>query len=400
MKLATNLEALLKKYHPHISGTVLALSIIVTVGLITPAMLLADELPTTPEYHYQYNISEARPEPRERDTESPQYIKETGNPDDDIEEENLAGHDKIPPIRPNDAEQTAQIKNALMNLRGGYEQFKNQLEKIKKQGLKVPPDVLNSVDKIDKIFSAINDSQSISDLQKSGSANIATETQVFQKRASDLVKISNWKPALKSVDGELSGLRKAYLQDQKIVAAAKTKGLDLTAELLALKNALADLQLARNSSVQSLSKDPAGSYDKLQVNVTQKISEVKVLDATIKTLANVSQFDSEFNKGIDEAEQTLATLSNKKVDTTKLAAALANLKLTGTAVQDQLAQEPLSKSAVSQAVADFVRARQTWQNAKNETLKMLLPPPKKSGPAIDLGVLKGLMAATGTPEQQ
>lgn len=417
MTIIKKLDALLAKHHNHISTTVLSLALVVTLGLVTPALLYAQEM-TPPPSENLGGEQFLPPTPAPTDNPNPAFTPAAG------EGENGEFQPPLPPIQPTDkqfkpntgsemmptlapkmpmnnterppqnnfeknngaatgapgmkemnnrmndeqmqkqdaareAGQLKMLRRQAAGMERGYQQFKKQIAKLQKQQIALPNDLAIIMTTIEGGFIQIKQAPSLEDAQTSLDS-ISEGIQSLMEYQDTLEKLARWPQTIKAVDRQLKNLTRFVKQDTAIVARLNAKGFDLSDRLTSLTATVAKLQSARDQAVANISNDPTAAFDTIENDFFGALDEAAQNHQVIQQLASLSKITGESKLAISQASRMIRLLKTKGEDTAELEASLVELKAKVAAIAAITSQKPIDADALENAVADLESLRQEF----------------------------------------
>ncbi|OGF19699.1 hypothetical protein A3D54_02200 [Candidatus Falkowbacteria bacterium RIFCSPHIGHO2_02_FULL_45_15] len=239
------------------------------------------------------------------------------------------------------------LKKAAKGMQKTIATFENQIAKLTKRGLTIPPETTDNLKKIKAIIAAINANKSIEELEALGWEEIGDIMDQLGESRRELEMLARWPQAVKQIDKEITNLGKVAKKLETTVNKLKTKEIDLTENLAKFKTGLEEIKAARAAAEQTMkSGDAAGAFDALEENVFGKISEIYEEQRVIETMANLGRFAADYKKGIASAQQQINSLKKKKINTAELEDILNRTKTKGNEVLALLKAKPLDEEAI------------------------------------------------------
>gem|GEM_PF-4523683 len=387
------LEVWVEKHNHHISPVILSLIVVLVLGLISPTLLLAQSLSPLPTM-IQPNIQQptnnfgsstifcdalgsqttkdqcdannSRQQPQQN--QPPQNMMGGGDNQGGNNEGKQPGQNFNSPGQNGQqseaqaAQQLKSLKSNVSRMNSNIKNFQKQLDRLTKQKLTIPSDV---VDILKQATTAISDIQSATTLDdaQSSLSDFQDAMQSLQMSQQTIQQLSRWPQTLKQVDTILKNLNRQLKQDKIIATRLAKTNLDISNLVTDLTNNIASLQSARDQAIVQITTDPESAFTTLEDDFFGNMSDAQQSDQLIKSLSNLSRFASDYKRGLAQAQSTIASLKRKQIDTSDLASQLVTLKEKADAVQTLLKAKPLDPEEVMSALADLDTVRQDFQTA-------------------------------------
>lgn len=266
------------------------------------------------------------------------------------------------------AQMLAGLKKAAKGMQKTITTFENQILKLTKQGLTVPPETTDNLNKIKAIIAAINANKSIEELEALGWEEIGDIMDQLGESRRALEMLARWPQAVKQIDKEIINMGKVAKRLETTVSKLKAKEIDLSENLAKFKAGIEALKAARAAAEQKMkSGDTEGAFDALEENVFGKISEIYEEQRVIETMANLGRFAADYKKGVASAQQQINSLKKKKINTAELEDILNRTKAKGNEVLALLKVKPLDE----EAIADGLEALSDLRNEFGDKLDEL-----------------------------
>ncbi len=231
-------------------------------------------------------------------------------------------------------QQLDQMKRGMRGAEQGLNQFDKQITKLTKQGIVIPADCAENLSKVKTIIAAVKSAQSFEDVQSAGIEDMQDSMQALNDCRQQLEVLARWPQTLKQVNSEIKKLDSALKRDSSIVTKLSKQGIDLSQEYSAFETAVTQLKTVRDDADSKIkSGDSEGAFSDLEDGFFGSMQDVWEKDRIIQTMSNLGRFNSDFKRGIADAERTIKTLKRQKVDTSSLEDILAQSKTKGEEVK-------------------------------------------------------------------
>ena len=261
----------------------------------------------------------------------------------------------------------AGLKKAAKGMQKTITTFGKSIAKLTKQGLTIPQETTDNLNKVQAIIDAINANKSIDELEALGLDDIGDIMDQLGESRKTLEMLARWPQATKQVDKEIVNMGKVAVRLEATVNKLKTKEIDLTDNLAKFKAGIEEIKAARADAEQKVkSGDTEGGFDALEANVFQKISDIYEEQRIIETMANLSRFAADYKKGIASAQQQINSLKKKKINTAELEDILNRTKTKGNEVLALLKAKPLDEGAIADGLDELGNLRTEFSDKMDE----------------------------------
>ncbi|MFA6551347.1 MAG: hypothetical protein WCV41_02335 [Patescibacteria group bacterium] len=287
------------------------------------------------------------------------------------------------------AQMLAGLKKAAKGMQKTITTFEKQIVKLTKQGLIIPTETTENLNKIKAIIAAINANKSIEELEALGFDEVGDIMDQLGESRRTLEMLARWPQATKQIDKEIVNMGKVALKLEATATKLKAKEIDLSENLAAFKTGVEAIKAARADAESKMKAgDSESAFDAMEENVYNKVSDIYQEQRTIETMANLGRFASDYKKDIATAQKQITALKKKKVNTGALETLLASAKTKGNEVLALLKVKPIDEEAITNgldALADLRTefndkvdelgggAAMPWEQGKNQFQAITLP---------------------------
>lgn len=414
-------DAFLAKHHKYISPFILSLAVILALDLISPTLLLAQELspplasPAPDSQYTQYpNTQYLSPPPAGQypqmppsgytgtyPTQSPppsgtmmppppndgQYPNQQYQPGQPMQPQNFDGgqQGQMGNFGPSEeqmnkeqarheadrvkqeARSLKQMKSGMRGMEQGIKMFKTQIARLTKQGITVPAEIADNMNKITALITALKSAENFQDAQEQ-MQELPDLMQSLDEQRQMLEKLGRWKQTLTQADRTIKQLDRSLKQNKTLAARLEKKGYDISDLVSKFESGVQTMKDSRAKAIELIKTDPESAFDEIENNLFEQMDDLMQSDRTIKELGNLSSFNSSFKRGIAEGQSMINKLKRMKIDTTDLAAKLAELKAKATEVNSVIKQKPIDTDSIVGIFEELDSMRRDFENTASELM--------------------------------
>lgn len=258
------------------------------------------------------------------------------------------------------AQRMDDMKRNMRNIESNTKMFEKQLAKLTKQNIAVPTEVSDNLTKIKTIIAAVKQAKTWEEMQNAGVEDLQDLMNNLDQNRQQLEMLSRWPQTVKQMNSELTRLNRELKRSKSIVDRLNKKGIDLSAIYAEFENAINKLNSVKEDASNKIKNgDGQEAFDIVQNDFFGQLEDVWQNQKVISMMSNLSQFNSEFKRGITQANQTIRQLDRKKIDTTELKDLLEQTKVKANEVLALLKTNPIEPD-------DIVAGLDEMQNLKQE----------------------------------
>ncbi len=439
-------DAFLAKHHQYVSPLVLALALIVALDLVTPTMLLAQEVPPASIIPINPPIDQSNPpsvvpvvQPQNPQTpqqnqgqpmppqnlggEQPGQVGGQSGPVGNFGPQNGPGpmmgdggqfskgqpgnfggqngpseEQMAKEQARRDANNLKQMKNGMRGMEQGIKMFQKQIDRLIKQGIAVPTETTENIAKINTLIQTLKSTENFQDAQEQ-MQELPDLMQSLDEQRMNLEKLSRWPRTLKQADQILKQLNRTLTQNKNLSLKLAKTGYDISDIVSKFEASVQAMKDSRDKAVELIKTDPDAAYDEVQNNLFEQMDDVMQSDRTIKELGNLSRFNSSFKRGLAEGQSMIRKLKAKKIDTADLEAKLLEIKAKAAEINAIISQKPIDTEAIVGVFEDLDSMRQEFQNMASDLMGDGNDMPWEGGPQqfkrIDTGSINKFMPQSG-----
>lgn len=269
------------------------------------------------------------------------------------------------------AQQLQNLKRDIKNWSNGIKTFEAQINKLKKQKIVPPVEVIETLAKIKSIITAVTAAKTWEEAEAAGIEDMQDLMSGLWESQKLMDTLSRWPKTLNDINAQLKTLNAAYKRDINTAKKLSKKDIDVLDPLSALKTSIDKLTAARD---EATAKIKAGTADDVEEAFTilqddffgGQIEEAWASDKTINIMGNLTQFQAQSKKELTQAQNTINQLKKQKKDTSGLVEILALTKIKVAEIQNLSKAKPLDAEAVMDVLDELNSLRMEFADAYSE----------------------------------
>lgn len=449
-------DEFLLKHHQYISSTVLAFAVIVALDLVTPTLLLAQELSPSPTYtpppsyqvpstQYQGTTGQYPQMPPQGPTGTPpsqspfpggmmQYPSQSGGqyqtqPNQPMPAQygdgqkmpqqnfgggqpgqmggNFGGQNGPSEEQMNkqqaqrEVQQLKQMKSGMRGMEQGIKMFQRQIASLTKKGIPIPSEISENITKITSILQALKTTEKFEDAQDL-MQELPDMMELLNEQRMTLEKLSRWPQTLKQADRMIKQLNSSLVKNKNLAISLSKKGYDISEIMNKFESGVQVMKSSRDKAVELIKTDPDAAFDEIQDNLFEQMDDLMQSDRTIKELGNLSRFSSSFKSGLAQGQATIKKLKRMKIETAELEDKLEEIKGKAAEINSILSKKPIDTDSLVGIFEDLDSMRRDFENGASELLGDD-DIPWESGPQqfkqIDTGSIDKFIPQSGSANQ-
>lgn len=310
-----------------------------------------------------------------------------------------------------DAMQKQQLKmmfqGAKQGMRGmgqGIKMMKTALKKLAKEGITTPQELSDAIAKADELIAylrSIKSADSIEDPdafmdKMSEMMDVGPVLQEWGPRMGDLMRMSQM---MKEAERRVKQIKKDVKRAKS--GAVKSK-IDLTELLAELDGALATLDQALADA--KAKTDPEEKLEAVEGFFDQLQSAYETIQL-VEGMKNLARLRADIARRITQSDREVKALKRKKVDTTELAAIVAEAKTKLGELDASLKQKPLDEDLTLGILEELKELGEQFMDKKDELLGTDSSVPqlkgeKFSAPKFDFGAFEQFKRQGSGPTEE
>lgn len=263
------------------------------------------------------------------------------------------------------------LQRNMKNMEQGLKQFEKQVNALAKKKIAIPAELKDNLQKIKTIIAIVKKAKTWEEMEAAGVEDLQDLMMSLDEYRQQLEMLSRWSQTEKQLNQEIKKLDSEYKRSQSTVTKLSKKGIDLSAELAAFKEAIDKIKAVRADVVAKIksgtSEDIQTAFELLESDFYGQMEDVWQYQRIIMTMSNLGQFQSQFKQRIKQAQTMIRKLKSQKIDTTDLAAALNELNVKGNEILAMLKEKPVDQEAVMDALQEMEALGSDFENLVSET---------------------------------
>ncbi len=220
-----------------------------------------------------------------------------------------------------------QVKQQIRNAEQAVKSFEKQIAKAKSC---ISAEVTAKMKTLKTTITTVKNAKTWDEVEAAGLDDMGDMFDDINNSREQLEICARWPQILKQTDKQLKDLGKQLTKNKTLVARLSAKGIDLSVAYNAFEAGVAKMKSAREEAVAKMqSGDAQGAIDLLQDDIFDQMEDVMLNQQTIQIMSNLGTFNSQFKRGLTDAQKQINSLKKKKIDTTELVAILNETKTMG-----------------------------------------------------------------------
>lgn len=250
------------------------------------------------------------------------------------------------------------IKKAVISMEKGVTSFEKQAEKVKKQGVILPDDVVENLKKARTLVNTIKSAKTWDEVESAGFYEFDDVMNELNNSRQELEYLAKWPMIMKEVDKQIAKLELALKNTKTKVDSLEKKGIDTTFNYMKFEEDINNLKNFKTEAVNVM-KDGKGeeAFEILENNFFDNIDNVYENQRVVEEMNGLGRFNSDFKKELANVDLRIKNLKKKKVDTKEADAKLIEVKNAAKKVNDLLQEKPQDMTMIKMAVEDFEALR-------------------------------------------
>lgn len=275
------------------------------------------------------------------------------------------------------AQQLKGLKQGITGMEKGLKAFESQLARITKQKAVIPAEITEKVASIKAKIAAVKAAKTWEEAEAAGVEELQDSMESLNDYRDQLEVLMRLPQMQKQLDQQMNNLTKELKKTQAIVTKLQKQGVDLNEEQAAFAAAVNQLKAVRDDALAKVksgnSEEIKTALDDLEENFFGQLQDAWENSRIIQTMSNLGRFQSEFKKGVADAQKRIAQLKKKKVNTTELAAILKQSQDKGNAVLALIKVKPMDEDAVMDGISEIEDLRTQFTEAADELSGVAMP---------------------------
>ena len=249
------------------------------------------------------------------------------------------------------------LQRHMKGAQQGLTQFERQINQLTKKKIAIPQELKEAIQKIKTIFAVVKKAKTWEEMEAAGVEDLQDLMMSLDEYRQQLEMLTRWPQTEKQLNQEIKNLDREYKRSQTLVKNLAKKGIDLSGELAAFKEAVDRIKAVRADAAAKIksgaSEDIQAAFDTLESDFYGQMEDVWQYQRIIQTMSNLGRFQSDFKRRTAEAQRMITQLKRQKIDTTDLTEALSEIKAQGNEILAMLKVKPIDEEAVMDALQEL-----------------------------------------------
>ena len=264
----------------------------------------------------------------------------------------------------------AQMKKGMLQMGKGLKQFEAQIARLAKQKIKVPAEVTETLAKIKTVIAAIKAAKTFDEAEEAGMQDLPELFQSLDEFRHQLEALSRWPQVARQITQQVRRLDSELKRVKTTVDRLKRQRIDLTDEYTAFEAAVKKLKevagVASAKATSGNTEDVEEAFNLLENEFFGAMEEAFQSVQIIQTMTNLGRFNSDFRRGLAQAQQTINRLKRQKVDTAELQELYNEAKAKGEEVLALLRARPIDSEAIQEGLQELENLKQQFEEMAGE----------------------------------
>lgn len=275
------------------------------------------------------------------------------------------------------------VRQGMRGMENGLKMFERQIEALKKQKVEIPASVTETLAKIKAIITAVKTVKTWEEVEAAGIEDMPELMQSLDESRRDLEQLMRWPQTLKQLDRELANLTRELKRAKGIVDRLAKKDIDLATVYSEFENAVNKLKEVREKAVVLVKNGQSDeAFDLLEQEFFGQMQDVWEHHRIIMTMSNLGRFQSDFKRGIADAQRRINILKRQKIEVDELVDLLEQAKAKGAEITALMKAKPPEPDAIMEGLQDLENIRQMFDQKERELRGEEVLLPWEQGPAV------------------
>ena len=255
------------------------------------------------------------------------------------------------------------MKRGMKGMEQGLKMFKSQIARLTKQKIVVPPELSDNIAKLEAIIAQVKTAKTSEEIDAIDFESMQGLMQSLDENRQQLEVLARWPQTLKQMNQEITRLERKLKSDKTIVDRLLKKGIDLQSVFASFQEAITKLKAVRDDAVSKIAAgNSQDAFDAIETDFFGQMEDVWQGDKVIMMMSNLGRFNSDFKRGVSQAQSVIKNLNRKKIDTSELQSILDQVKVKGQEVLDMIKSKDLDEDTVSSAMDELENLRQEFSD--------------------------------------
>lgn len=266
------------------------------------------------------------------------------------------------------------LKKMLASMDRGVVSYEKQLAKLEKQGLTIPADVKDDLDKLKIGLDVIKNAKSPEELAATDPETLGDLMTKVNESRPRLEMISKWPRILKQADQQIARFQKELAKTKILVDRLKAKDIDVSANYAAFEEDVTKIKAARDAADALMKEGQSeGAFNKMEDEFFNLLDNVGENQRVIQMMANLSRFNVEFKRGMAGAQKQIKNLQRRKIDVSELQGIYDQALAKGNEIMGLIKTQPIDEEAILSAMDMMENLKQQFQDKIDELTGKPMP---------------------------
>ena len=257
-----------------------------------------------------------------------------------------------------------QVKQQIKNAEQAVKTFEKQIVKAKDC---VSPEVKTKIETLKTTITTIKNAKSWDEVEAAGMEDMGEIFNDLNDSREQLEICARWPQILKQVDKQMKDLDKQLAKSKTLVAKLSAKGIDLSVPYNAFEAGVTKMKVVREEAMAKMkNNDAQGASDLLQDDLFGQMEDIMQNQQTIQTMSNLGTFNTQFKRGLSDAQKQISALKRKKMNTSELESILSEVKTKGTEISNLIKQKDADLDAVMNDMEDLQDLKMEFSDKMSE----------------------------------
>lgn len=264
-------------------------------------------------------------------------------------------------------EQTQRLKQVKQQIRNAEQAVKTFEKQIVKAKNCVSPELKAKLESLKTTITTIKNAKTWDEVEAAGMEDMGELFDGLNDSREQLEVCARWPQILKQVDKQLKDLSRQLTKSKALVTKLAAKGVDLSVPFNAFEAGINKMKAVREEAMTKMkSNDAQGAFDLLQDDLFGQMDDVMQNQQTIQTMSNLGSFNTQFKRGVTDAQKQINTLKRKKLDTSELVSILTEVKTKGAEITTLIKQKDADLDTIMSDMEDLQDLRLEFSNKMSE----------------------------------
>ncbi|MEK7164556.1 MAG: hypothetical protein AAB779_01275 [Patescibacteria group bacterium] len=224
--------------------------------------------------------------------------------------------------------------------------------------------------KIKTVIAAIKAAKTFDEAEEAGMQDLPELFQSLDEFRHQLEALSRWPQVARQITQQVRRLNTELKRAKTTVDRLKRQKIDLTDEYTAFEAAVKKLKevagVASAKATSGNTEDVEEAFNLLENEFFGAMEEAFQSVQIIQTMTNLGRFNSDFRRGLAQAQQTINRLKRQKVDTAELQELYNEAKAKGEEVLALLRARPIDSEAIQEGLQELENLKQQFEEMAGE----------------------------------